>query len=71
VILSTHIVEDVPTCARAWRDLVQKARGSVWRKTIERADLEAYRSQYEVISARLFAGDTRIHILSDRGLRDG
>jgi ABC-2 type transport system ATP-binding protein len=85
VILSTHIVEDVlDLCPRmavmaAGRiqlegvplELVQKARGSVWRKTIERADLEAYRSQYEVISARLFAGDTRIHILSDSDPQNG
>jgi ABC-type multidrug transport system ATPase subunit len=85
VILSTHIVEDVlDLCPRmavmaAGRiqlegvplELVRKARGSVWRKTIERADLEAYRSQYEVISARLFAGDTRIHILSDSDPQNG
>ncbi|MBU6165042.1 MAG: ABC transporter ATP-binding protein [Alphaproteobacteria bacterium] len=79
VILSTHIVEDVADlCPRmavlaagriqlegAPLDLIERARGSVWAKTIARDELEATKAAHEVISTRLFAGRTIIHILSD------
>lgn len=79
VILSTHIVEDVSDlCPRmavivggeiklegAPKDLIEQARGTVWAKTIGRAELEHHREQYEVISTRLFAGKTIVHVLSD------
>ena len=79
VILSTHIVEDVADlCPRmavivdgriqlegAPRELIERSRGTVWAKTIERGELESYRERYEVISTRLFAGATIVHILSD------
>ena len=79
VILSTHIVEDVADlCPRmavlatgriqlegAPLDLIAQARGTVWAKTIARPDLDIYRDQYEVISTRLFAGRTIIHVLSE------
>ena len=79
VILSTHIVEDVADlCPRmavladgkirlegAPTDLLGQMQGRVWRKTIDKADLPEHRGQYEVISTRLFAGRTVIHVLSD------
>jgi ABC-type multidrug transport system ATPase subunit len=79
VILSTHIVEDVSDlCPKmavlvggqirlegAPADLIEKARGTIWAKTIERAELDQYRAEHEVISTRLFAGNTIIHILSE------
>jgi ABC-2 type transport system ATP-binding protein len=79
VILSTHIVEDVSDlCPRmaviaegriqlegAPAELVAKTRGRIWMKTVERAELETYREKYRVISTRLFAGRTVVHILSD------
>ncbi|MCK0129263.1 ABC transporter ATP-binding protein [Erythrobacter sp. F6033] len=85
VILSTHIVEDVadlcPNMAvivqgeikleGAPKSLIEKARGTVWAKTIERADLVALQEKYEVISTRLFAGQTIVHILSDTDPNDG
>jgi len=85
VILSTHIVEDVADlCPRmavlaagriqlegAPQDLIALARGNVWAKTIGRGDLDAYRQRYEVISTRLFAGNTIIHVLSDTDPGDG
>ena len=46
-------------------ELIEKARGTIWAKTIERGQLDQYRSQYEVISTRLFAGNTIIHVLSE------
>ena len=85
VILSTHIVEDVsdlcPTMAiicdgrivkeGAPLDLVSQLSGCIWRKTIDKADLEAAKAQYQVISTRLLGGRTVIHILSSQDPGDG
>ena len=79
VILSTHIVEDVADlCPRmavlaggkvqlegAPLDLIAQTKGRVWKKSIGRDELEAHQTQYQVISTRLFAGRTIIHILAD------
>jgi ABC-2 type transport system ATP-binding protein len=85
VILSTHIVDDVADlCPRmavladgriqlegAPLELIAQSRGKVWAKTIERERLEEYRERYEIISTRLFAGKTIIHILSPEDPGDG
>jgi ABC-type multidrug transport system ATPase subunit len=85
VILSTHIVEDVADlCPRmavlaagriqlegAPLELIRQSRGSVWAKTIERDQVEDCRQRHEVISTRLFAGRTIIHILSPSDPGDG
>jgi ABC-type multidrug transport system ATPase subunit len=79
VILSTHIVEDVSDlCTRmavladgriqlegAPLELIQRTRGRIWLKAIARADLAACRERHAVISTRLFAGQTIVHILAD------
>jgi ABC-2 type transport system ATP-binding protein len=79
VILSTHIVDDVADlCHRmavladgrvqregAPVDLIRATRGRIWRKTIERRELDQIRERYELLSTRLVAGRTAIHILSD------
>jgi ABC-2 type transport system ATP-binding protein len=78
VILSTHIVEDVADlCPRmaimaggrivaegAPGDLVHGLAGRVWSKVIPREELEACRDRFQVISTRLFAGRTMIHVLA-------
>ena len=85
VILSTHIVEDVSDlCPRmavlangriqlegAPLELIRSTKGRIWMKVIERGELERYREKYELISTRLFAGRTVIHILSDSDPGDG
>jgi ABC-2 type transport system ATP-binding protein len=79
VILSTHIVDDVSDlCPRmavlaggriqlegAPADLIRSTRGRIWMKAIERAELDLHRREYQLISTRLFAGRTVIHVLSD------
>jgi ABC-type multidrug transport system ATPase subunit len=79
VILSTHIVEDVADlCPRmaiiaegriiatgAPADLTAALRGRIWKKTIPREELVAHRNTHNVISTRLFAGRTVIHVLAD------
>ena len=85
VILSTHIVEDVTDlCPRmavlaggkiqlegAPVELTHALEGRVWRKTIDKADQAAQQASRNVISTRLFAGRTVIHVLSDTNPGDG
>jgi ABC-type multidrug transport system ATPase subunit len=85
VILSTHIVEDVSDlCPRmavlaggriqlegAPLELIRSTKGRIWMKVIERGELDRYREKHELISTRLFAGRTVIHILSDSDPGDG
>ena len=85
IILSTHIVEDVADlCPRmavlaggkvqlqgAPIDLLKSMEGRVWKKTIDKADLDEAKAKYEGISTRLFAGRTVIHVLSDRRPGEG
>ena len=85
VILSTHIVEDVSDlCTRmavmvdgrvqlegAPLDLIHAARGQVWSKTIERSALPHHQERYRIISTRLFAGRTILHVLADNDPGDG
>ena len=80
VILSTHIVDDVADlCPRMAvlangrlqlegkpSDLVAATRGRIWAKTIDRSELEKYQADHEIISTRLFAGRSVIHVLSDK-----
>lgn len=79
VILSTHIVEDVADlCPRmavlaggkiqlegAPLELMKQMSGRVWKKAIAKEALPEHRARYEVISTRLFAGQTVIHVLAD------
>jgi ABC-2 type transport system ATP-binding protein len=78
LILSTHIVEDVsdlcPTMAvlaagriqleGAPLEQIQSTKGRIWMKVIGRGELDTYRDTYEVISTRLFAGRTIVHVLA-------
>ena len=79
VILSTHIVSDVSElCSRMGvlaggrvlaqgkpSELMAQLDGRVWRKTVPKDSVARYRAEHAVLSTRLFAGETRIHVLSD------
>ncbi len=85
VILSTHIVEDVSDLCPAMaiicdgrivgqgapQALVASLQGRIWKKTIDKAELEGCKARYQVISTRLFAGRTVIHIIADSDPGDG
>jgi ABC-type multidrug transport system ATPase subunit len=85
VILSTHIVADVADlCPRmavlaggriqlegAPLELIRSTSGRVWTKTIERSALNSHVERYQIISTRLFAGRTIIHVLYDADPGDG
>ena len=80
VILSTHIVDDVTDlCSRMAiiaggrivregvpHDLIASLAERVWRRTVERSELEAFRAEHEVISTRLSEGRTMVHVIADR-----
>jgi ABC-type multidrug transport system ATPase subunit len=79
VILSTHIVDVVADlCPRmavlangrvqlegSPTELIASIRGKVWKKTIDHSELDEYQQSHEIISTRLFAGKTIIHVYSD------
>ena len=85
VILSTHIVEDVSDLCPAMAiicdgrivgqgapsDLVSGLQGRIWKKIIDKSELKDHQARYRVISTRLFAGRTVIHIISDDNPGDG
>jgi len=85
VILSTHIGADVADlCPRmaimaggrvqregAPQDLVNATRGRIWQKVVSRAELADVRTTHELLSSRLVAGRTQVHVLADRDPGDG
>jgi ABC-type multidrug transport system ATPase subunit len=80
VILSTHIVDDVTDlCSRVGlmvdgrivaddtpAALIDSLAGKVWARTIDKAELPIYRTQFDLIATRLCSGRTQIHVLADR-----
>jgi ABC-type multidrug transport system ATPase subunit len=80
VILSTHIVSDVTDLCRSMAiihegrvrvsgnpsELVGQIEGQVWKKSIAHDELSSYHQRFRLISMRLFAGQTLVHVLSPR-----
>ena len=85
VLLSTHIVEDVSDlCPRMAvlaggrvilegepAALVRRLEGRLWSKPVPRSELDAYRAALPVISTRLFAGRTQVHVICDEAPEEG
>lgn len=85
VILSTHIVDDVTNlCPRMAiiaegqivregrpSDLINDLRGLVWAKTVSRQEVEEHSTRHKVISTKLNAGRSILHVLSDTDPGDG
>jgi ABC-2 type transport system ATP-binding protein len=85
VILSTHIVSDVSDLCRSMAiihegrvlvtgdplALVAEIARKVWRKSVAPAEVETCRQRHKMISMRLFAGRTVIHVLSDEKPEEG
>jgi len=79
VILSTHIVADVTDlCPRMAiigqgqvlltgepREAIRSLDGRVWRRTIDKAELDNYRARMTILSTRLAGGRTLLHVLAD------
>jgi ABC-type multidrug transport system ATPase subunit len=79
VILSTHIVEDVSDLCSNMAIIdggrvlmtgeplqsIRDIDGRVWRRSIDKHDLDDYQKQHAVISTKLMAGRTVIHVFSE------
>ncbi|MEP4003251.1 MAG: ABC transporter ATP-binding protein, partial [Ekhidna sp.] len=79
IILSTHIVEDVANLCKNMAiiclgevvvqgnptELVSRVQGKIWRKMIDKTELDSYKLEYQVISTHLKAGRTIIHVYSE------
>jgi ABC-type multidrug transport system ATPase subunit len=79
VILSTHIVEDVTDLCSHMAiigqgqlllsgepvEAIRSLDGRVWRRTIDKAELDGYRARMNILSTRLTGGRTQLHVLSD------
>ena len=79
VILSTHIVDDVEELCSDFailadgaiqvqgkpHELTSRLNDRIWKKVIAKDKLDDYKDKYQVISTKLKAGQTLIHVLSD------
>jgi len=79
VILSTHIVDDISNLCNNMAiinlgevvlkgnpgDLTESIKGKIWKKIIEKEELESYKANLQVISTHLKAGKTIIHVLNE------
>ncbi|WP_375561071.1 ABC transporter ATP-binding protein [Bernardetia sp. OM2101] len=79
VILSTHIVEDVKNLCTNMAiinkgkvvlkgspvEAIESIKGKVWKKIIDKSELEEYEANYTVISKKLIAGKPILHIFSE------
>ena len=79
IILSTHIVDDVSELCPEMAvlasgkiilqgnpiELTNQLNGQVWRKAVAQHDVAAIEQEFKVISKRLFAGKTIVHVIDD------
>ncbi|QHT69771.1 ABC transporter ATP-binding protein [Rhodocytophaga rosea] len=79
VILSTHIVEDVSHLCNNMAiickgevlitghptQIIDAMQGKIWKKTVEKEELQHYIQEQKVISTTLFAGKSVIHVYLD------
>jgi ABC-2 type transport system ATP-binding protein len=79
VILSTHIVADVADLCPAMAvicdgrivrqgapaELIASLAGRIWQKSVDKEELAELRAHRQVISSRLIAGRTVVHVLAD------
>ncbi len=85
VLLSTHIVADVADLCPAMA-IISRGRivlegapgvllaglsGRIWMKTVDKDELAVVSATHQVISSRLFAGRTVIHVLADSDPGEG
>ena len=78
VILSTHIVEDVSDLCSSMAiiskgrvlasgdpaDALRDMQGKIWRRRVAKEDLPAVQREHAVISTKLVAGKTVVHVFS-------
>lgn len=84
IILSTHIVEDVKELCSNMAiinrgrvllegnplNFIKQLNGKVYKKNIDKKELEQYKKQYMVIADKLILGQSLIHIYSESNPRN-
>jgi ABC-2 type transport system ATP-binding protein len=82
VILSTHIVDDVEELCSDFailadgaiqvqgkpHELTVQLNDKIWKKVIAKTELDEFNKTFQVISTKLKAGKTLVHVLSDTDL---
>ena len=85
ILLSTHIVEDVrDLCSNMAimgegqiisqgipSELIKELEDKIWRKTIKKEELEAFKTAFNVLSTHLHSGKIRLHVLSENKPESG
>ena len=85
VILSTHIVDDVKELCTDMAiinhgklvlranpmEAIKELEGKIWKKRINKSELEEYRAKYQIISEKMIAGKPQIHVLNNDQLNSG
>lgn len=85
VILSTHIVQDVRELCTSMAiidkgellyvgapdEALAGLKGRIWEQTVDKAELERFKSDYRIISTKLVAGKPLIHVYSEEAPGDG
>ena len=85
VILSTHIVDDVKELCTDMviinqgklilranpMEAIKELDGKIWKKRINKSELEEYRAKYQIISEKMIAGKPQIHVLNNDQLNSG
>jgi ABC-type multidrug transport system ATPase subunit len=46
-------------------ELIQRVQGKIWKKMINKKELDNYKSNFQVISTHLKAGSTVIHVYNE------
>ena len=79
IILSTHIVEDVTELCPKMAvlasgqiilegnpvSLTNELQGKIWRKAVSQQEAQEIEAAMPIISKRLFAGQTIVHVMAD------
>lgn len=85
VILSTHIVDDVSELCTNMA-IVDKGqvfyngepmnalnylKGKIWKRVIEKKELDTLKKSYNILTSKLFIGKTEIRVFSEESLNNG
>ncbi|MCD4650634.1 MAG: hypothetical protein K8S56_02440 [Candidatus Cloacimonetes bacterium] len=52
-------------------DTIRECDGKIWKKLIEKHELESYTGDYELVMHRLYAGKYQIHVFAEENPRNG
>jgi len=53
------------------KETIRALEGRVWRRSIDKSELDGYRARMNILSTRLTGGRTQIHVLADSSPGEG